>query len=118
MTGTNDAAATLDRPVEHAAVATYDVDADAYRATDDADGASPSETVVRTVAAVTDTDPPSLPSLYDSVDPDALDSLFSSPREVAGRVGRTTFEYADCVVTVASDGDVLVDPDAALDRDG
>jgi len=112
---THRTAAIIETSLDYLPDASYDVDGDAYRIEEDADGRPASETVVMTVAAVTGTDPTSLPPLYHAIDPDALDSLFSSPRDVGDRVGRTTFQYAGCAVTVASDGDVLVEPDAIVD---
>lgn len=47
---------------------------------DDADGLSPSERVVETVAEATATDPLELEPLYDVIDPDALDRLFRPGR--------------------------------------
>lgn len=111
---THQTAALADSSPDCLPEATYDVDADAYRVEEDADGRPPSETVVRTVAAVTGTSPTALPPLYHAIDPDALDAIFSSPRGAGGRVGRTTFQYAGCAVTVASDDDVLVEPDATV----
>jgi len=71
---------------------------------------SPSEAVVRAVAAVSGLDPvpgrspDCLDPLYTAVDPDALDTLFRP-----GSLGRVTFHYHGYEVTVDSDGRVLLD---------
>lgn len=63
------------------------------------------DAVVRAVANYRDVDSAALPPLYESVDPDALEALFAPlPDGSARGPGRVTFEYADCRVTVASDG--------------
>jgi|AntDeeMinimDraft_4_1070355.scaffolds.fasta_scaffold09699_1 hypothetical protein len=69
------------------------------------DGVSPSEIVVREVAAKTDTDPLVLPPLYESIDPDALDALFES---ADGNSVQVEFEYAGRHVVVDSSGRVGV----------
>lgn len=72
---------------------------------------------VRIVAAVAeraDVSPTDLPPLYDVIDPDALEDLFShstdQPLSVPGRV---SFGYAGSTVTVFSDGAVEVTDAAA-----
>ena len=60
-----------------------------------------SERVIRAVAETTDTDPATLPPLYESVDPDALNELVDSMSD-----GEISFEHADCEITVDSDGGV------------
>ncbi|WP_436923690.1 HalOD1 output domain-containing protein [Halosimplex amylolyticum] len=70
------------------------------------DAASLSETVVSSVAAHRGVEEMSLPSLYEVLDPDALDSLFDTPGSIPA--GRVTFEYADCTVVCKSDGTVDV----------
>lgn len=49
-----------------------------------------------------------LDSLYDTVDPDALDSLFQSGEDESSMVGTVEFWYCGCEVTVRSDGFVIV----------
>ena len=64
--------------------------------------------VVTTVASVKNTDVMELkPSLYEVIDTDALDSLFAN-RSDPTHSGHISFEYAECQVTVRSDGHVLV----------
>lgn len=74
------------------------------------DSELPSETVVSSVAAYKGVDAGALPPLYDALDPDALDALFSTP---GGSPGRVTFDYAGCTVECASDGSVDVRDGAA-----
>lgn len=72
---------------------------------------TPSAAVVETMAAVVDSDPTEIGPLYDSIDPDALDTLFretgSSPMCDDGYV---SFTFADHSVAVHADGDVIVRP--------
>jgi hypothetical protein len=63
-----------------------------------------SRTVVETLASVEGVSPTELDEpLFSSVDPDALDSLFT------GSDGRVTFVHDGYLVTVSSDGDVAVE---------
>ncbi|MFC7142230.1 HalOD1 output domain-containing protein [Halosimplex aquaticum] len=73
------------------------------------DAASLSETVVSSVAAHKGVEEMALPSLYDVLDPDALDSLFDTPGPTQG--GRVRFHYAGCIVVCESDGTVDVRDD-------
>lgn len=67
----------------------------------------PSIAVVEAISAAEGVEPAELDgSLYDSVDPDALDDLFSGERTN----GQVVFEVFDYVVTVRADGDVRVCP--------
>lgn len=69
---------------------------------------SPSDTILRKVAAVKKTEPMELDSpLYEVIDPDALNTLFAG-RNGSSRGGRVSFRYSDCEVRVESDGEVLV----------
>jgi hypothetical protein len=81
---------------------------DSYRFNHDweTDG-SISTSVVRGVAAVTDESPEELEPLYETVDPDVLDELFSSLRGY----GAVTFEYNGCTVTVNSNGVIELEPE-------
>lgn len=66
----------------------------------------PSTAVVEEIARRESTTPTSLPErLYDTVDPQALDSLFAG-RSSAGSV---RFEFCGYHVTVAHDGTVTVE---------
>lgn len=82
-----------------------------YRVTLDAmDQAS--ATVVMAVAAVLDRDVTELDPLDDTVDPDALDALFVPKPDGTDRAGgEISFAFGACTVTVASRGEIVVDPD-------
>lgn len=69
-----------------------------------------SERVVHAVANARDVDPLDLEPLYGTVDPDALDKLFTAGSASDAPVsGRIVFGMAGCEVTVYSDGRVDVD---------
>lgn len=69
-----------------------------------------STTIVYVVCALTNTPPTSINPLYETVNPDALDSLFSPLPTKTCRSSDATvsFTFNDCDVTVASDGDVVI----------
>lgn len=75
-------------------------------------GLTPSGAVIEAIATVEESDPTTIPPLYDSVDPDALDRLFDGPVEkrpdrlVFGHAGWDVFVHADGVVTVCEPDDV------------
>lgn len=61
----------------------------------------PSVAVVEAVATATGYGPYDVPPLYEVIDPDALDDLFSPKRDgTPRRAGRVTFRLAGCNVTV------------------
>lgn len=69
-----------------------------------------SQRVVENVADARNTSPLDLPPLFDCVDPDALDRLFSDgPGSTVRDQGRLTFPMAGCEVTVWADGTVEAD---------
>lgn len=71
-----------------------------------------SSTVVMAVAAVLDRDVTELDPLDDAVDPDALDALFvPKPDGTERGGGELSFRFGGCTVTVASRGEIVVDPD-------
>ena len=77
----------------------------------------PSVAVVEALSDYTGLDPTDLPTLNDSIDPDALDALCSDTR--SDRESPTvSFAYADQTVTVLGDGTVILDrePSHRLDR--
>ncbi|MFC7154332.1 HalOD1 output domain-containing protein [Halomarina halobia] len=84
----------------------------AYRAFHDmTEPGSLSITVMQAVGAVVDVDPMALDSLYEAVDPDALDELFCpGPERQPSIDGRIRFRFAGCHVTVESNGTILVEP--------
>ena len=68
-----------------------------------------SYTVVESVARHKGTEEIELdPPLYEVLDPDALDALFTGRGETRCP-GRISFEYSGCTVTVSSTGHVLVE---------
>lgn len=90
---------------------TTDVDNDARAAQDDGrttteleTAESPSLRVIETIAAVTDADPLTMPPLYDTVDPDALDTVLDADGTI-----EIVFEYDGHAVEVTGDGEVRVD---------
>lgn len=78
----------------------YRAEEGAYVAVFDADAVAPSTAVVGALATIRDTSPRSLPSLYDSVDPGALDSLLTGDW-VEGRDVHVTFRLAAFDVTLS-----------------
>jgi len=60
---------------------------------------APTTAVVEAIGAVSNTEPTALPPLAETIDPDALDSLFKSP----DNAGRIVFDYADYTVAVSAD---------------
>jgi len=65
-----------------------------------------SHDVLREVTQVHGVSPVELtPPLGSVVDPDALDAMFAEDSDTTGQV---SFEYAGCLVTVHSDGDIDV----------
>ena len=84
-----------------------------YRARHDFDGsAALSTTVVHALADCMNVDvTDGSISLYDSVDPDALDSLFRPRYDGEPRSGgAVAFSVADHHVTVRSNGEILIEP--------
>lgn len=67
-------------------------------------GTTTSTAVLEAVSSASDTPAVDLPPLYDAVDPDALNSLFSAP----GTSGEISFRYAGYTVTVSADRTVEV----------
>lgn len=75
--------------------------------------------VVASVAAARSVDPLDLPPLNESINPTALNTLFSSYwAEDPDYEGRITFAYAECDVAVAVDGGVEVTARADGDPEG
>lgn len=66
------------------------------------------DAIFRSVAEFENRAPINLPSLYDVVDPDALDALFE--RDVLDESGNLllTFRYSDSTVTVHGNGTIRV----------
>jgi len=63
---------------------------------------SVSEAVVKAVGATKDCPPPSLPPLYNAVDPEALNKVFSvTNSDASDRGGQISFHFSSCFVTVS-----------------
>lgn len=63
--------------------------------------------VVEAISEATGTDPLELEPLYDTVDPDCLENLFTETASPGSQTnGRVSFTASGCRVTVWSDGDV------------
>lgn len=88
--------------------------ANEHRATYDWDATEPSTAVVEAVADATDRDSLALPQLYGAVESDALDSLV----RLSDSSISVSFAFADCDVTVRSDGEVVVQPSSPGDDAG
>ncbi|WP_225336089.1 HalOD1 output domain-containing protein [Halomicrobium urmianum] len=63
---------------------------------------APSVAVVRTVCALTDTEPTDLEPLYETIDPEGLDGIFTGAKDTAGPKS-LSFEFGGCDVTVTYD---------------
>lgn len=73
--------------------------------------------VVSAVADARTLDPEDVDSLYDTVDPDALNALFSDRMGVRGIDLELTFTIADCRVILYGDGRVIASPIAVATRE-
>ena len=73
---------------------------------------NPSVAVVRAVAAVTNSDPVELSTLYDSIDPFALDALMGAVVDEAATDASVTFPYEGFTVDVQGDGTLTVSVDS------
>lgn len=74
--------------------------------------------VIAAVADATDTDPIHLPQLYEEIDPEALDSLFTYDETTTHPLGAVTFQFANCIVTIESDGSIEVSGGQTDSADG
>ncbi|MEY7848436.1 HalOD1 output domain-containing protein [Natrarchaeobius sp. A-rgal3] len=66
------------------------------------------ERIVTEVAKLDDVDPVVLPPLYETIDPDALSSVFAQTRRGTVRSGRVEFRYAGYDVTVEFGAETVV----------
>ncbi|WP_224333333.1 HalOD1 output domain-containing protein [Haloprofundus halobius] len=73
-------------------------------------GERPSDTVLRAVADATNVDPLSLPPLFESLDPDALDAILDDSLDLLSRPCSRVieFHYAGSHVAACDDGRVIV----------
>jgi len=84
----------------------YDPETDTYHADyQPSEHGSLANVILYLVSTATGNDPETMGPLYDEVDPDALESLIQSHE---GETGRIEFCYYGCEITVASDGQILV----------
>lgn len=74
---------------------------------------APSVAIVEAVASAANSDPQSLESLYECIDPDAVDMLFTESPDRPETSIQLTFTYHEFTVTVNSNGTVLVDRSGA-----
>jgi hypothetical protein len=73
--------------------------------------------VVTAVAAVTDTEPTSLPPLYDAIDMGNVERLLRSAPDAAGPGLSVTFRFAGCAVRVTRAGEVTVESSSTASAD-
>jgi hypothetical protein len=85
----------------------YDPTTETFHARFDGGTETVTLAVVETVATVTDCRLVSMTPLFETVDPEALSALVSSPRDQSIEV---SFPYEGCHVTVSNDGSVVVEP--------
>lgn len=71
-----------------------------------------SNRVIAAVAEATGVDPLELDPLYNVVDPDALNAIFSPANGRQGADAKLRFTMEGCAVVVRGDGDVVVTPPA------
>ncbi|WP_124197632.1 HalOD1 output domain-containing protein [Natrarchaeobius chitinivorans] len=75
------------------------------------DGETISRTILRLVSVLKDRKPSELEQpLYNAIDPEALNSLFQEQS-----MGKLTFKYHGCTVTVWSSGKVSVEPSQSIE---
>lgn len=75
-----------------------------------------SRAVVETLATLPEFDETAGTSLYDYVDPDALDELFSTTERGSDREGSVAFPVREYTVLVDPDGDVVVRADSPANQ--
>lgn len=77
------------------------------------DAERPTLAIVQAVADLREADPESLPPLYDSINPEALEELLMRDHPSAQDGTVITFSYADCTVTVGADGELRIQDELA-----
>ena len=65
-----------------------------------------STTLIEAVSAVVGEQSTTLPPLFESVDPDALDSVFEPTTATPRTAGRISIPYAGFLVTIYADGEI------------
>jgi len=91
---------------------TFDPDTDTYRLSHDRQSdESLTTTISRAIAIVLNTPPTELDPLYETVDADALNQLFTEPTDTALHdAGRVSFRVNDCAVKVHATGLIEITP--------
>ena len=67
-----------------------------------------SEAVIRTIAAIKGVEPTELESLYESLDPEALDALLGDPARDGNSTIAVNFVASGYRVSVSSDGQITI----------
>ncbi|RQG95218.1 HalOD1 output domain-containing protein [Natrarchaeobius chitinivorans] len=81
----------------------------AFVSHDWADDRSLAETIVSTVAALSETEPAEMERLYDRIDPDSLEAIFEPTSGTANRnAGTVSFRLEGYTITVHGSGSVVV----------
>jgi hypothetical protein len=75
---------------------------------------SPTHGVIRAISAVKGVEPTDVDPLYDSIDPSALDAIFSGNTEAGGRDICVSFRFDDLEVEVSEDRRVTLRPVTAV----
>jgi len=88
-----------------------------YRVTYDQSDVSPSAAVVAAIATVTDADPTEMRPLYDSVDPDALDTVLEASSGQQRPIS-VTIDVGEYEIEISNDGIVDIDPPGTPSLDG
>lgn len=81
---------------------------------DDHDRDAASTALAMAVATIRETDPGALEPLAARVDPEALDAIVAGwQEEEDGRTsdGSVSFSFAQCRVTIYSDGEIVIEPE-------
>lgn len=89
----------------------YDERSNTYRV--DYSGESLATAIIMAVSVANDCDCNDLPTLYDVIDPDALETVFS-PFEPGSPNAQVSFSYAECRVTVRDDNTLIVQPSESM----
>lgn len=89
----------------------YDLDTNTYQATFDSTNLDPSIAIVQVLASIRETDPASMEPVYETIDPNALDSLIRNrhPSRATGDLV-IEFAYLEYSVTVKSYGVIEARP--------
>lgn len=78
------------------------------RTYEETSGQSPTMTIVDALAAAMEIEPTELPPLFEIVDPDAIDTLFSNTESETDAAAMLSFNYRTWNVFVNADGRIRV----------